>query len=66
MHNPAYTQNELFKAASLMQTQGGGFAAAIAQAFFRADTGNQRILVEAFADLFEKFNKEEPTLTHRR
>lgn len=66
MHDPAYIQNELFKAASLMQTQGGGFAAAIAQAFFRADTGNQRILVEAFADLFEKFNKEETTLTHRR
>lgn len=66
MHDPAHIQNKLFKAASLMQTQGGGFAAAIAQAFFRADTGNQRILVEAFADLFEKFNKEEPTLTHRR
>ena len=50
----------------LCKHRGGGFAAAIAQAFFRADTGNQRILVEAFADLFEKFNKEETTLTHRR
>ena len=35
---------------------GGHFAAAISEAYFRADSKNKDRLVTAFADLFEKFN----------
>jgi len=42
-------------AARLMSRQGGGFAGAIADAYFRADSGNKTILVNAFRDLFDKY-----------
>ena len=35
---------------------GGHFAAAISEAYFRADSKNKDKLVTAFADLFKKFN----------
>jgi hypothetical protein len=41
------------RAAQVMEQRGGGFANAIAQAYYRADSTNARILREAFADLFE-------------
>jgi hypothetical protein len=43
------------RAARNMQN-GGHFAAAIAEAYFRADSKNKDRLVTAFADLFKKFN----------
>ena len=45
----------LWDAAKLMEREGGGFAACIAQAFYRADATNQERLVVAFDDLFVKF-----------
>lgn len=47
----------LWDAAKLMEKQGGGFAACIAQAFYRADAVNRERLVVAFDDLFYKFYK---------
>jgi hypothetical protein len=47
----------LWDAAKLMERQGGGFAACIAQAFYRADSVNRERLVVAFDDLFYKFHK---------
>lgn len=43
------------RAARNMQN-GGHFAAAISEAYFRADSKNKDKLVAAFADLFKKFN----------
>jgi hypothetical protein len=57
-----YSQNELYAAAHEMRKIGGSFAAAIASAFFLADLGNQRILLDAFGDLFEKFIPKEVRL----
>jgi hypothetical protein len=48
----------LWDAARLMEQQGGGFAACIAQAFFRADASNRERLLIAFDDLFVKFYKQ--------
>jgi hypothetical protein len=52
------SEDELLVAAHRMEREGGGFAAAIALAFFRADSTNQVRLVDAFADLFERFADE--------
>lgn len=41
------------RAAQVMEQRGGGFASALAQAYFRADNTNAKILRTAFADLFE-------------
>ena len=43
------------RAARNMQN-GGHFAAAISEAYFRADSKNKDKLTAAFADLFKKFN----------
>jgi hypothetical protein len=48
----------LWDAAKLMEQQGGGFAACIAQAFFRADSTNRERLLIAFDDLFCKFYRQ--------
>lgn len=45
--------NEGHRAAQVMEQRGGGFANAIAQAYYRADSTNAKILRTAFADLFE-------------
>jgi hypothetical protein len=50
------TYEQLFEAAKTMQLVGGGFANAIALAFFRADSTNAGKLVQAFGDLFVKFH----------
>jgi len=42
-------------AAHRMSREGGGFAGAIADAYFRADSTNKTRLVEAFRDLFDRF-----------
>ena len=44
-----------YKAAELMRRQGGGFAQAIATAFYRADTQNRFTLLGAFSDLFKRY-----------
>lgn len=46
---------QIFAAAHEMSARGGGFASAIADAFFRADTGNRAILLDAFAPLFARY-----------
>jgi hypothetical protein len=48
----------LWDAAKLMEQQGGGFAACIAQAFYRADSTNRERLVVAFDDLFVRYYKQ--------
>ena len=48
----------LWDAARLMEQQGGGFAACIAQAFYRADASNRERLITAFDDLFVRYYKQ--------
>ena len=50
--NQAERQVWNHRAAQMMKTCGGGFASALAEAFFRADLANQARMVGAFADLF--------------
>ena len=50
------TYEQLFKAAKTMEKVGGGFANAIALAFFRADSVNAGKIIQAFGDLFVKFH----------
>lgn len=52
------TDSDLYKAAHKMREQGGGFASCIAEAYFRADGHNQRRLLAAFGDLFERFKPQ--------
>jgi len=52
------TESQLFKAAYKMCDQGGSFAFAIGQAYFCADSTNKVRLVDAFADLFERYAHE--------
>ncbi len=49
------TEDQLHKAAHRMESEGGGFASAIALAFFRADSTNQVLLIDAFGHLFERY-----------
>jgi len=51
------THADYHRAADLMIRQGGSFAAAIAEAYFAADSENRRRLLEAFGDLFERFHR---------
>lgn len=46
------TYEQGHKAARLMEQIGGGFASAIAIAFYRADLHNASILLEAYEDMF--------------
>jgi hypothetical protein len=48
------THEQLHEAAGYLETKEGGFANAISLAYYRADSDNQRKLVEAFGDLFER------------
>ena len=43
------------RAAQMMEKIGGGFASALALAYFRADGTNQARILGAFADLFEVY-----------
>lgn len=43
------------RAAQLMEKIGGGFAAALALAYFRADGTNQARILGAFGDLFDLY-----------
>lgn len=44
------------RAAHNMENTGGHFASHIARAYFHADRGNQRRLIEAFQHLFQDFD----------
>jgi len=46
------------RAAQLMERQGGGFAAALAGAYFRADLGNQARILQAFGELFAEYRDQ--------
>ena len=52
------TEEELCRAAHMMKREGGHFAAALAEAFFTADSTNKRILINAFGHIFERFVKK--------
>lgn len=41
-----------------MVSYGGGFARAIGDAMFRADSGNRRRLEQAFRDLMDKYHPD--------
>jgi len=45
------------RAAQTMERMGGGFAAALAQAYYRADGDNQARILAAFPDLFDKYRR---------
>lgn len=48
----------LHEAALRMQRMGGGFATSVAEAWFRADSGNRARLEAAFEDLFNRYSEE--------
>ncbi len=48
------TDAQLHKAAHYLETREGGFANAIALAYYSADRDNEKILLNAFAPLFER------------
>ena len=50
----AHRWNAYFNACKRMETSGGGFAASIAEAYYKADKSNKTILESAFKDLFFK------------
>lgn len=55
----------LLKAARLMEAEGGSFAGHIARAFYVADSTNQRLLLQSFSPLFEKFYRAQYVRTMR-
>ena len=46
-----------WRAAMAMEKVGGGFAAAIGVAYYRADSDNKARLLDAFPDLFAKYRQ---------
>ena len=46
------TNDQLMRAAFNMEQNGGHFAAALARAFYAADSGNRRRILEAFGHMF--------------
>jgi hypothetical protein len=47
--------DDYIHAAHMMEAQGGGFAACIARAYYKADLSNRARLQAAFPDLFNEF-----------
>ena len=45
------------RAARLMQKLGGGFASALAVAYFHADADNQARMLAAWPELFERYRR---------
>lgn len=45
------------RAAQYMERMGGGFASALAVAYYRADSDNKARIVGAWQDLFEKYRR---------
>lgn len=46
------------RAAQVMERCGGGFASALARAYFRADQANQARMLQGFPDLFAGYRKK--------
>jgi hypothetical protein len=51
------------RAARLMEKLGGGFASALAVAYFRADADNQARILAAWPDLFERYRRMDQDIT---
>jgi hypothetical protein len=51
-----YERDYYLACAREMEKIGGGFASALAQAFYVADESNARKILDAFHTLFEKFD----------
>lgn len=51
------THDQQLAAAKTMEKYGGGFAYALAQAFFHADGNNKERILNAFDDLFNKYHE---------
>jgi hypothetical protein len=51
------TATQLWEAAKTMEEYGGGFASALARAFFRADSHNTQRLLTAFDHLFMHYHE---------
>lgn len=45
------------RAAQYMERMGGGFASALAVAYYRADSDNRARILAAWPDLFEKYRR---------
>lgn len=58
MNNEALkmTNDELMRAAFNMEQNGGHFARALAKAFYAADSGNRRLILEAFGHMFVDYS----------
>lgn len=50
------TNDELMRAAFNMEQNGGHFARALAKAFYAADSGNRRRILEAFGHMFVDYS----------
>ena len=55
--NQHQAREHFLPAARMMEQQGGGFASAIATAFFRADNHNSAQLLAAFPALFRQYSE---------
>jgi hypothetical protein len=51
------------RAARLMEKLGGGFASALAVAYFRADADNQARILAAWPELFERYRRMDQDIT---
>jgi hypothetical protein len=51
------------RAARLMEKLGGGFASALAVAYFRADADNQARILAAWPELFERYRRMDQEIT---
>jgi 2-oxo-4-hydroxy-4-carboxy--5-ureidoimidazoline (OHCU) decarboxylase len=57
MMNQAERETWNLRAVQLMDRMGGGFASALAVAFYRADSDNRARILAAWPDLFEKYRR---------
>jgi len=55
------TPHSTFDAFKQMETHGGGFAAALAAAWFRADATNKATIEHAFPTLIEAYRAKSPS-----
>ena len=56
-HPLAASALENHQAAKTMERMGGGFASALAVAYYRADSNNKARILAAWPDLFEKYRR---------
>lgn len=51
------TDAQQYASAKTMEKYGGGFASALSEAFFKADSSNKRKLLDAFEELFLRYHR---------